>query len=292
MENGLYYGLILLSVVMFGGGFALNDVYRKERGSGLSVSMEAAFLGSLASLPFLFAFNGFVLDFTPFTLIMATLAALNGIGFTFFTFRALDAVNLSLFSVFSMLGGMVLPSVLGIAFYGEDFTVAKAVCTVLIVTALLLTVKREEKSGGLLWCLGVFVLNGMSGVLSKLFNELPFPRTDAASYSIWIGLVTALISGCAWLIYLKKANWKIGKYTLRAGAAVFTNGALNKIANFILVLAIPFIHASVQYPMITGGVMIVTTLICCFGDRKPSKRELLSVLFAFLGTLALFVIPV
>ena len=63
---------------MFGGGFALNDVYRKERGSGLSVSMEAAFLGSLASLPFLFAFNGFVLDFTPFTLIMATLAALNG----------------------------------------------------------------------------------------------------------------------------------------------------------------------------------------------------------------------
>jgi hypothetical protein len=44
--------------------------------------------------------------------------------------------------------------------------------------------------------------------------------------------------------------------------------------------------------MVTGGVMVVSTLLCCFGERKPSKRELLSVAFAFLGTLLLFVIPV
>ena len=42
----MYHLLILLSVVMFGGGFALNDVYRKMRGSSLKISMEASFIVS------------------------------------------------------------------------------------------------------------------------------------------------------------------------------------------------------------------------------------------------------
>ena len=37
-----YYILILISVAMFGGGFGLQDLYRKKRGSGLLVSMESA----------------------------------------------------------------------------------------------------------------------------------------------------------------------------------------------------------------------------------------------------------
>ena len=53
-----YYALIMLSVAMFGGGFALQDVYRKKRGSGLKISMESAFIGSLAGLLVLLIING------------------------------------------------------------------------------------------------------------------------------------------------------------------------------------------------------------------------------------------
>jgi len=56
--------------------------------------------------------------------------------------------------------------------------------------------------------------------------------------------------------------------------------------------ALLHVDASVQYPMVTGGVMIVSTIICFFGDRKPSKKEIISVLVAFVGMLALFVIPI
>lgn len=292
----MYYGLILLSVAMFGTCFALNDVYRKQRGSGLWVSMEAAFVGSAASIVFLALFSGFQLAFTPFTLVMALLAALNGIAFTFFTFRALDAVNLSVFSVFSMLGGMVLPSLLGIFFYEEKFTLAKALCFLFICIALALTVKRGEGKGGLFYCIGIFVLNGLSGVISKLFNELPFPRADAASYSMWSALWTVALSGALWLIlFFKQKNQKeegAFRYTLSNFAVAAGNGSLNKVANFLLVLALLHVDASVQYPMVTGGVMVVSTLLCYFGERKPRGRELLSVAFAFLGTLLLFVIPV
>ena len=288
----MYYALIILSVVMFGGCFALNDVYRKMRGSGLLISMESACIGALAGLIVLLIVNGFRLELTPFTLVMALITAVNGIAFTFCSFKALDVINLSLFSLFSMLGGMVLPFAQGILFYGERITVSKILCVVFICAALGVTVTRGEKKRGYVYYVGVFVLNGMSGVLSKLFNELPFEKTNAAGYSIWIAVCTVVLSGVAWVLLLRKRNADIPRYTLRAGVVSAVGGGVNKVANFLLVLALAHVDASVQYPMVTGGVMIVSTLICFFGDRKPSRLEMLSVGLAFVGMLTLFMIPI
>ena len=141
----IYYGLILLSVAMFGGGFAFQDLYRKKLGSGLCISMEASCIGAVAGLTVLLAINGFAFEYTPFTLLMASWAALNGMAFTFCAFRALDYINLSLFSLFSMLGGMVLPFFQGILFYDEAFTLAKGICVACIIAALLCTLKKGEK---------------------------------------------------------------------------------------------------------------------------------------------------
>ena len=66
---------------------------------------------------------------------------------------------------------------------------------------------------------------------------------------------------------------------------------VNKVANFLLVIALGYVDASVQYPMVTGGTMVVSTLLSCFGDKKPNKREILSVGLAFVGMLLLFLIP-
>ena len=291
----MYYALILLSVVMFGFNFALNDVYRKKRGSGFLISIELSCIGAVAGLIILLIINGLKFEFTAFTLIMALIAATNAIAFTFFSFKALDVINLSLFSLFSMLGGMVLPFILGILFYGEDITIAKIVCVAFICAALALTVKRGEKKRGYIYYVGIFVLNGMSGVISKLFNELPFEKTSAAAYSMWIAACTVAISGTVWIILASKKSKDSEnrpKYTLSALAISASGGGLNRIANFLLVIALAHVDASVQYPMVTGGVMIVSTLICFFGDRKPKKREIISIALAFVGTLALFVIPV
>ena len=140
----IYYSLIIASVVMFGGGFALQNLYRKIRGDGLKISMESACIGSVAGLVVLLIINGFSFEFTPFTLLMATLSAINGMAFTFVSFKALGVINLSLFSLFAMLGGMLLPFFQGIFFFGEGFTAAKAVCLVFVCGALLCTVKKRR----------------------------------------------------------------------------------------------------------------------------------------------------
>lgn len=288
----MYYGLIILSVAMFGGGFALNDVYRKMRGSSLRISMESYLVGSVAGLVCLLIFGGTTFDVSLFTVIMALIATLNAIILTFFTFKALDSVNLSLYSLFSMLGGMMLPFIQGIIFYNEGFTLAKAVAIALIFLSLALTVDLRNGRGGLLYCIGVFILNGLSGVITKLYNELPFEKASPAGYSVWIAIFSIIISGLLLLLlFTRKDETNSQKYTLKVCTVGAASGAINKVANFILVISLLHVETSVQYPLVTGGVIIVSTLICFFGSRKPTKRELLSVIIAFLGTLALFVIP-
>ena len=298
----LYYVLILISVMMFGGGFALQDVFRKKRGSGLMISMEAAFIGSLAGLIVLLIINSFAFEFTWFTLLMAGWSALNGIAFTFCSFQALDRINLSLYSLFAMLGGMVLPFLHGWLFFSERMTAAKIVCVIFVSLSLLCTVKRGEKKKGVIFYAGVFVLNGMSGVISKIFTESTLPKASAAGYSVWIATMTVLLSGAVWLVLFltkkRKGQDKPEAISKAQGAARLQSygigalqGTINKIANFLLVIALLHVDASVQYPMVTGGTIVVSTMISCFGKRKPDQREWISVGLAFLGVLLLFFIP-
>ncbi len=287
----MYYGLILLSVVMFGGCFALNDSYRKMRGSGLRISMEMTFVGSLAGLIVMIAVNGLQLEFTPFTFVIALLSAISGFGFSFCSFKALDVINLSMFSLFSMLGGMALPFLQGILFYNEQITLSKIVCFVFICLALAMTVTRSEKKQGTIYYIGIFTLNGMSGVLSKIFASAPYEKTSSAGFSIWITVCSIVISGIFLLILTRKPS-DTPRYSIKACGVSAINGGVNRIANFFLVIALAHVDASVQYPMVTGGVMIVSTLICFFGERKPTKKEVMSVILAFIGMLALFMIPI
>lgn len=280
----MYYSLVIIAVVLFGGCFALNDVYQKLRSSSLYESMALAFIGAIAGLAFLLPMGGFRPQATPFTLLIAFLSALNGLAYTFCSLKALERVNLSLYSLFAMLGGMLLPFLQGILFYGEPLTVPKMICLLLIGGALVLSVSKERKKGGFLWYGGIFVLNGMSGVLSKIFTASALEKASAEWFSIWGALFTALISGVLWLILARKNS---NPYSWKAFGLAFANGGINRFANLLLVIALVHIDASIQYPMITGGVIIVSTIICFFKKEKPKRKELLAVLLAFMGLLIL-----
>lgn len=54
-----------------------------------------------------------------------------------------------------MFGGMVLPFLQGILFYGEKITVAKAVCFLFITVALVLTVEKGERKKCDLLCMRI-----------------------------------------------------------------------------------------------------------------------------------------
>jgi drug/metabolite transporter (DMT)-like permease len=279
----MYYGLITISVFMFGVNFLFNNRYQKESGSGLGATLTFTFFGNLAGLAVLLIINRFRLEVTLFTVLMAGLATLNSVAYSFCSLKAFEHINLSLYSIFAMLGGMALPFVVGILFYREPLTAANGICLLLIAVALALTVKPGEKKKGLIYYAGVFVLNGMSGVLSKIFQAAPYEKTDAAGYSIWIAVLSVVTSGTLLLFMLKKVK----KPTVKALAYTAGCGTINKVANYLLLLALAVLPASVQYPFVTGGTMIVSTAIGALMGQRPSRREVLAIALSFIGILIL-----
>ncbi len=286
-----FYLLVILSTCIFGSNFMLENQYQRRVGSGMRPALVYSLIGSSAGLLVLLIVNGFKFEFTFATLCVAALAAINGVLYTFCSLRAMSIINLSLYSVFAMLGGMVLPSVVGMIFYSESITLAKGICFAFIIAAIALTVRKGEQKKGTIYYVGVFVLNGMAGVFSKFFQEMPFAKTSAAGYSILLAICGVVLSGVLFLtVGLRQKN----TLTLPAASFALASGSLNKIANFILVfaLALPNAEASVQYPIVTGGVMIISTLLCYFTPKKPSKKDLISVALSFIGLIALVTIPI
>ena len=281
----MYYLIVIAAVWMFGIQFLMNQKYENESGSDTASSMFMIFTSSLVGALVLLVFNKFKIGCTLFTFIMSVITAINSIACTFCGLRALNKSNLSVFSLFSMLGGMILPFVAGILFFDEDVTAGKILCLITIVLALVVTVNFKKKDEGKIYHLGIFIFNGMSGVLSKVYQDYSFPKSNEASYSVLSALICAIIAAI-FLLCLKSRTVHKTKYT---AVWVCSSGALNKVANLLLLIGLVHLPASVQYPMTTCGVIIVSTAISFFTNRKPEKRELLSVALAFIGILFLFI---
>lgn len=281
----MYYGILTVSVVMFGIQFFFSDKYQKDAGNGTAATFLFSFLSSITGLLCLLVINKFNISYTPFTLIMSFLAALNILLYNYCSLKAFEHINLSLYSLFAMLGGMVLPFVAGILFYGEPLTIGNTICLALISVALALTVGKgtNKSKKATLYYAGVFILNGMAGVISKAYQSADFAKCDEAVYSIWSAFFGALTAGII-LLALRK---KLPKISPKAYIYTTGYGIINKIANYLLLIALAVLPASVQYPFVTGGVMIVSTIISVLTKQKPSKKELISVLLSFIGILAL-----
>lgn len=283
----LYYGIILVAVVMFGFQFFLNNDYQNKNGSGFLTSILFIFGSSLAGLPVLWGINGFRFEFTWYTLFMALVTALNMMACIFCSLKALARINLSLYSIFSMLGGMLLPFFAGILFYEEKLTLGKTLCFVVVTLALAFTFEKGQSKKGFIYYAGIFIFNGMSGVLSKIFQESTFDKTSAAGYSVLSALVTVLIAGIVLLFNVKKIKLP----TKNSLFSLAGYGLLNKVANYLLLIALSQVPASVQYPMVTGGTMIVSTILGFFTPNKPKKKEIISLVLSFIGLMMLVLVP-
>lgn len=281
----MYYGIVAVAVVMFGVQFFLNDKYRKENGSGLVSVLVFTFIGGAVGVLCLGIINKFDFSITPFTAIMAFCSALNSFICALCTLKSLEKVNLSVYSLFSMLGGMMLPFFAGIIFYSEALTVGNLACTVIVTVALAMTLESGHGKGGEIYYIGIFVFNGLSGVFSKIYEEAPYAKVSSGTYSLWIAVMSMAITFVALLFMIKKFRMPSMKATWLA----LGGGLLNRVANYLLLISLAFLPASVQYPFITGGVIAVSTIISALTGEKPTKKELIALTLAIIGILALFV---
>lgn len=278
------YSLISVAVIMFAFQLYLSSAYEKQGNKSTRAAFRFSRGAFLTGFFILLIINKFNFEPTAFSAIVSFFAAFNSIAFSFCSLKSFSKINLSLYSVFCSLGGMVLPFVAGLVFYDEKLTIGKAVCLVFIAAALGITVEKGNKTGGAKYYIGVFIFNGLSGIFSKFHTDAAYVKSDEASYSMLIALWCVVL--CSILILFNKdEKTKLNKKSV---GCIIGYGLLSNVANYFLLLSLKKgLPASAQYPFITGGLMIASTIICCFTPDKPKKKEIAAVILSFIGIMAL-----
>ncbi len=277
----MYYFLVIMAVILFSLQFLFNQRFEQSRGESLDSALEFSLYKSLVIVVIMLIISGFRVQITAFSLIMAVIYAFSGIAMTVFSMKAFAVANLSVYSVFSMLGGMLLPFVLGVGFYDEDLTPFKVICCGLIVVSVLLNIKKgKQDKKAIVYYMAVFILNGMAGVISKIHQSSESPHSDSSGFMMLTSLVTVAICAVWLIVKNKKIPLIKGKELLFASGY----GVFNGIGNLFLLMSLEHLPASVQYPLVTGGVMLFSTLISAVRKEKITVKEYIAAAVSFVAS--------
>ena len=277
----LYYILVFSATILFALQFFFNQRFEQSRGSDLKSALEFTLYKSIVIVIMMLLISGFKMVITPFSVALATVYAVACILMTYFSLKAFAIANLSVYSVFSMLGGMLLPFLLGVGFYDEKISIFKLICCALIVVSVLLNLKGGNgNKKAFFYYMAVFVLNGGVGVISKIHQSSDIAHTDSTGFMFLSSMASIIISGIWLLIKYKKIPLVKGKSLLFAGGY----GVFNGVGNWFLLISLIHLPASVQYPLVTGGVMVFSTIISAIRKENLTKSDYVAAAISFVAS--------
>lgn len=293
------YFLILLSVVGIAVQFCVTKVYQRRTLSpgerALSALEKSVFFsmgsGLVAGVFFLFI-AGFRVEFSCFSLLMAI--CLNAISITnlLLGMLVMSRGEVSVYTLFMMLGGMVLPFLFGALFWQEQISAARVAGLLLLIGSLLLPVFGGAKKGGkksskgfFILCALVFCLNGATSILSKLHQVTPgaVPTNSFLVLNNAIGFIMAALLFLG-LRIIKKIRGQAAPAVPHERKALLINCGLVALyavisggAYMFQLLGAVTLDASLLYPMVTGGTIVLGTVFgWLFFQEKPSLTTWLS----------------
>lgn len=275
------YGMLAASALLFALQFFFNQQYQKIRGDGTDSAVTLSLYMHGISFFIMLVLNGFKLHATWFSILMAAIYAAVVLGYSFSSLKAFKTANLSVFSIFAMLGGMLLPLAYGVIFRNEGFTVTKIICVILIGIATAMSFEKGNKSkGNMKYYLAVFVLNGLVGVVSTIHQTKPELAVDSFSFMASVDLCVVIFCVAFQLI----VNKKITIVSLKELGYLAGYAGCNGIGNLLCLIALTTLPASVQFPIVTGGTMFFSTAVSIIRKEKPSAKTVIAALVAFVAT--------
>jgi len=295
--------IICLAVVCFTAQFAFTKVYESSVKQTMTTSLVMLVVTSLIGTILYLFIGGFQVRFTWFSFFWAIGFALVMIPYYMVGIKVLSLGSLTIYSMFMMLGGMIVPFLYGIIWLQEDVSWGKIVGSLLLTICIIFQAvwqnqstgevkKASKKSGSLFFilCLIVFFLNGMTGVIAKA-HQIGKDPVDEISFTVISCALTAMISGILLLCSGIRGD-KTGKIEeiktvskRKSFLAMSAIGAATYTGNFLHLKAASNVPASVQFPLVSGGVIVLSAMVSAFiFKEKISKKEWVSVLGAFVST--------
>ena len=210
----VYYILLFLAALIFSLQFLITKRYERKNGTGFLSSVRLSLFAYLTIALFFFVkgcitYRTLNFGFSWFTFALTLLIALVSLSCAYMGIKVLSVGNMGIYSVFMMLGSLVLPSLVGVVFYHEKMTLLKAAALLCMFLAIVFSVSGADKkkfSGkAMLYYIGIFIMNGLIGVFftvhqNKAEQTAAAIRMADGTYAVnndvfmtWYGLSTVIV---------------------------------------------------------------------------------------------------
>lgn len=312
----MYYAMLIGASFLFGSQFMVTKAFEKNYGKTVRASLSFSLLYSLFAGVIFFIIklvsSGTVFNLNPFSLCMAFGLSLVNILSSAIGIKTLALGDIAVYSLFLMLGGMIVPFFAGIVFLKESVSVCNLIGVAIMIIALCLPVffgKKNKNAGEAqtdgdtkkktsvffyVLCVFLFILNGLSSTLSK-FNSVREGAALGAEFTFYTYGIQFVISLAAFA--LTTASGKSDKMqneekqpcilfrpvAIGCGAAF---GAVNGTAFLMSSVAAEHVVAVAQYPLITGATILFSSLLAfLFYREKPTALQLVQIVISLAATI-------
>ncbi len=299
-----YYLLILLAVVLLALQFSTNKLYQLKCGNTAVASLTFSTLsGWTTSLIFLILtfVMGETFAITPYSLLMAAIIAVLCCTYTFIGFKIMAFGSMSVFMMFLMLGGMLLPYLFGVFYLDEGISVARVFGVILLAVSMIFPVMSKDRRGGVIFvllCAAVFTLNGGVSITSKLHQiNTEFAACGTTTFVFLTNFMNGVISAFGLLIMTLSGAKKtvdddgttvmqvIRKNARTIVWIIIGNAAFGGISYMFQLIGAANVPASVLYPLTTGGSVVLSAVAgWLFFKEKPDKVSAIGLLLSFAAT--------
>ena len=200
------YLLLFVSALLMTANTALTKLFQKTTPSGVFHMLVYNLINAAFACVFFWVSAGFKINMNIATAIYAVVYALIICVNLSAQIFAFSRAPVSVVTLMTMAGGVLLPSVFGIMRFGEMLTLKLAVSSVLIIIAAVLPFvgkngeKKAFSASAVAMCALMFVLSGLSVILLKLYaldarvcnSESMFFLTNAAIVVICIAVLAVM----------------------------------------------------------------------------------------------------
>ena len=281
------YVLILIADLLFSVQFLATKIYSKNNPKAVVTSFSFSLGSNFVMLLYLLALTGFAPKFSLFSLGMALITALMSVSSSYCSIAALNYINLSMYSMFLMLGSTMIPTVFGILFWDEDITVGKIICTILITIALILGVNRGDptKKGGAKYYFLCFMLNGFSGIVAK-YHQMHPDHVPSNSYLVLSSSLTCIIAFVVIMIANRKRAKEIFTSPVSLGCMA-GYAVVHGVAQLFSLITLEALPVSLQQPLVTGGVLGFSFIISVIMKEKVTVKNVVAFVLAVASVFAI-----
>ena len=257
--------LLILSAIIFGS--AIQQVFKKaynNRGGNsiyifcaLTVAAAAIFFTATADFPLNFTWG-----FIPYS---AGFAA-GYLCATIFTMYAIKEGSLSLTSL-ALSFSLLIPTIVGLILYDEPLTLWFFIgLGLLTISIILINTKGGEIKITLKWVIFVFLAFVGNGACSAVQNS--YARSYSTGSSEFMIVALSLVFVSLMILSLIKERSNIIPTAKKHWYLALLCGAANGATNLCVILLSPHMAASIMYPLVSAGCIVLTSLVSIFIYRE------------------------